>query len=204
MKKNQHYRLPLILINSYIWAGLISPAKAILPILGVYANKEGKAWPGVKLIARLAGYKNSRYREIRAGMNDLIKNKLVIRKKQGRHYNYFLSDLVIWKRGRSYFPIYKNMILGEIWANLTASEKALYVVLGLKAKVNDPDITGSVWHASGNIISFKKYYEYAGISRWSFKNAYSRLSYREIEEGQTLIEFWSDTEEREYMIYCPN
>ena len=202
MENNLHYRLPLILINSYVWAGLISPAKAILPILGVYANKEGKAWPGVKLIARLAGYKD--LRRVRSGMNDLIKNNLVIREKPGRHYIYYLADLAIWKRGRSWFPIYKNMILGGIWGNLTASEKALYVVLGSKAKVNDPEIEETIWHASGDIRSFKKYYEYAGISRWSFENAYSRLAYKEIEEGQTLIEFWSDTEEREYTIYCPD
>ena len=188
-----HYRLPLKLINSYIWAGLNEPAKAILPVLGVYANKDGKAWPGVKLIAELAGYKD--LRRIRLGMNDLIKNKLIIRKKQGRHYNYFLIELAIWKKGRSFFPIYKTMVLSNFWAKLTPSEKSLYIVLGVKAKINDPEALDSEFHAIGNINKIKKYIEWAGISRRSLYNAYYGVNHKH------LIEYWEDEDPFKYAIY---
>ena len=111
INENIHYRLPLKLINSYNWANLVKSAKAILPILGAYADKDGKAWPGVERIAGLAGYIDPRYRKIRDGMKDLIKNELVIREKSGRHYNYYLTDLAIWEQGSSYFPIYKDCLL---------------------------------------------------------------------------------------------
>ena len=195
IREDIHYRLPLRLINSYIWASLIPPAKAILPVLGVFANKDGKAWPGVKLIAKYAGYKDLRY--IRSGMKDLIGNKVINRKKQGRHYIYFLTDIAIWKRGRSYFPIYKNMILKGTWAKLTSSEKSLYIVLGEKAKVNDPDITGSDLHASGYIKHINKYCKFAGISRWSLEPAYLRLN------NCSLINFWEDEDIYTYGIYTP-
>jgi len=135
-QENIHYRLPLRLINSYTWARLNYPARAILPVIGIYANKNGKAWPGVKIIAELAGYKDKRYKSIRSGMRDLIKNKLVIRNKQGRHYIYYLTDLAIWKPGRSYFPIYKvAMIISRKWADLTPSENPFIRFWGIKPRL---------------------------------------------------------------------
>lgn len=195
IKENIHYRLPLKLINSYTWANLESPAKAILPVLGVFADREGKAWPGVRSIANCAGYKDMRY--IRLGMKNLIDNKVITRKKQGRHYVYYLIDIAIWKRGRSYFPIYKNMILKRIWAKLTASEKSLYIVLGEKAKVNAPDIIDSGLHASGYINGIYKYCKFAGISRWSFERAYLGLN------NCSLINFWEDEDIYTYGVYAP-
>lgn len=184
------------LITSYIWADLIQSAKAILPVIGVYADKSGKAFPGIKLIAKYAGHKDSRYRYIRAGVDDLIKNKLVIRKKQGRHYIYYLTDLALWKRGRSFFPIYKEtMILNYAWADLTPTEKALYIVLGVKAKVNDPEVLDSEFHAIGDIYEVLKYIKWAGISRPSFYSAYWGLNHK------NLIEFWEDEDPYRYGIY---
>ena len=171
-----HYRLPLKLINSYIWADLIQPAKAILPVIGVYADKSGKAFPGIKLIAKYSGYKDKKNRKIQAGIKDLIKKDLVIRKKQSRHNVYYLTDKAIWKRGRSFFPIYKeDMILSELWAKLTPTEKALYIVLGVKAKVNDPEVLDSSYHAIGSIDKLCKYIKYSGISRPSFDRVYESL-----------------------------
>jgi hypothetical protein len=191
-----HYRLPLKLINSYTWAELNYPGRAILPVLGVYADKNGRAWPGIRIIAELAGYSDLRY--IRSGMEYLIKNKLVIREKPGRHYIYYLTDLAIWKPGRSYLPIYKEaMILSRKWAGLTPSEKSLYPVLGNKAKINDPEVLDSEFHAIGNIYKVKEYIEWAGISRWSFYNAYYGLNHK------GLIEFWSEEDPYRYGIYAP-
>lgn len=183
-KKNIHYRLPLRLITSYIWADLSYPGKAILPILGIYADKEGKAWPGVKIIAELAGYKYKRYKNIRAGMKDLIKNKLIIREKPGRHYIYYLTDLAICERGRSFFPIYKEaMIISREWAGLTPCEKSLYPVMGNKAKINEPNVEDLEFHAVGNIYKPKKYIRWAGISRASFYNAYYSLNHKGLIES---------------------
>ena len=193
-----HYRLPLRLINSHIWANLNYPGRAILPVLGIYADKKGKAWPGVRIIAELAGYSDKRYKSIRSGMKDLIKNKLVIREKPGRHYIYYLTDLAICERGRSYLPIYKEaMILSRKWAGLTPSEKSLYPVLGNKAKISDPEVIDSEFHAIGNIYKVNKYIEWAGISRRSFNRAYYGLNHK------GLIEFWSEEDPYRYGIYVP-
>jgi len=193
-----HYRLPLKLINSYTWANLVKSAKAILPILGAYADKDGKAWPGVERIAGLAGYRDPRYRKIRDGMKDLIKNELVIREKSGRHYNYYLTDLAIWEQGSSYFPIYKEaMIISGKWARLTSSEKSLYPVLGNKAKVNDPDAMDTECHAIGNIYDINKYVEWAGISRPGFDSAYQGLNH------ENLIAFWPIVDFGRYGVYVP-
>ncbi|MBA7525215.1 hypothetical protein ES705_17364 [subsurface metagenome] len=179
INENIHYRLPLKLINSHNWATLGKPARAILPVIGIYANREGKAWPGVRIIAELAGYKDKRC--IRLGMEDLIKNKLVIREKLGRHYIYSLTDLAIWKWGRSFFPIYKEaMILSRKWAGLTPSEKSLYPVLGNKAKINNPEVLDSGFHAIGDIYEPKKYIEWAGICPQSFYSAYYSLNHKDL------------------------
>lgn len=187
-KKDIHYRLPLRLITSYIWAELNYPGRAILPVLGVYANEEGKAWPGVRIIAELAGYRDKRYKSIRSGMKDLIKNKLVIREKPGRHYIYCLTDLAIWKPGRSFLPIYKEAIISRKWAGLTPCEKSLYPVMGNKAKINDPNVEDSEFHAIGEIYEPKKYIRWAGISRMSFYNAYYSLNHKglidSLDEGE--------------------
>ena len=131
-------------------------------------------------------------------MKDLIKNKLVIREKPGRHYNYYLTDLAIWEQGSSYFPIYKEaMIISGKWARLTSSEKSLYPVLGNKAKVNDPDAMDTEFHAIGNIYDINKYVEWAGISRPSFDSAYQSLNHK------NLIAFWPIVDFGRYGVYVP-
>ena len=192
---NNHYRLPLKLISSHVWGKLNSPAKAILPVLGVFADRIGKAWPGIKLIAKYAGYKDIRY--IRIGMDNLIGNEVIGRQKEGRHYVYFLNDIAIWEKGRSYFPIYKSMVLKGTWARLTACEKSLYIVLGEKARVNNPNMIDSDLHAEGYIDKISKYCKFAGISRWSFERTYSRLN------NCSLINYWEDQDIYIYEIYTP-
>jgi len=193
-KKDIHYRLPLKLINSYTWANLNYPAKAILPVIGVFANKKREAWPSVRIIAELAGYNDPRYRKIREGMEDLIKNKLVIREKKGRHYIYYLTDLAIWKPGRSYFPIYKEaMILSRRWASLTSSEKSLYPVFGNKGRIKSPDVEELEFHCVGEIYEVNKYVKWAGISRPSFYTGCRGLEHKklvEFEEWEEPITYW--------------
>jgi hypothetical protein len=187
--KRIHYRIPLKLINSYLWANINQSAKAILPVIGVHCNKNGISFPSIKLMAKLAGYKTDRY--IQAGINNLIKNVLITKKKEGRHNVYFLTDLALWKPGRSFFPIYKEaMILNYTWAKLTPTEKSLYIVLGEKAKVNDPEVLNLGYHAIGNINKVCKYIKYAGIAKQSFYIAYKRLC------DKGVIEFNQDKKYR--------
>lgn len=130
-------------------------------------------------------------------MKDLIKKELVIREKPGRHYNYYLTDLAIWERGRSFFPIYKKaMISSRKWAGLTPSERSLYIVLGNKSKINDPEALESEYHAMGDICEINEYIEWAGISRRSFDRAYRGLNHK------NLIEF-SEEDIYRYGIYVP-
>ncbi|MBA7484689.1 hypothetical protein ES707_20219 [subsurface metagenome] len=194
-----HYRLPLKLINSYIWANLNYPGRAILPVIGVHIDlRINQARPGIELIAELAGYGDTRYRKIRAGINDLIDHNLIIRQKEGRHYIYSLTALSFCKPGRSYLPIYKEgMIISRKWAGLTPSEKSLYPVVGNKAKIDDPEVLDSGFHGIGNIYEPKKYAEWAGISRASFYNAYYGLNHK------NLIEFWGEEDPYRYGIYVP-
>ncbi|MBA7532193.1 hypothetical protein ES705_41063 [subsurface metagenome] len=168
-----HYRLPLRLINSYTWANLIPPARAILPVIGIHcSNKNNKAWPGIKLISKLSGYKNLVY--VRAGIDDLIKNNLMIREKEGRRNNYFLINNAIRKTG-SYFPVFKDMLLRGCWSGLTPGERSLYIVLGVKAVINDPEVLDSYFYAIGDIYKVKKFIKWSGICRQSFYNSYRGL-----------------------------
>jgi len=194
-QENIHYRLPLRLINSYTWAELIKPAKAILPVIGVHANKNGEAWPRRKLISELSGYSNLNF--VDKGINDLIEKNLIIKKKEGRHNIYYLTDLAIWKPGRSYFPIYKmGMILSRRWADLTPSEKSIYPVFGNKGSIKNPDVEGSEFHCAGDIYKIKKYCEWAGISQGGFDNICIGLNHK------NLVEFEEEGSVR-YWVYVP-
>jgi hypothetical protein len=171
-----HYRFPLKLITSNFWANLSSRAKAILPVLGVFANKKGIASPGMDLIAEYSGYKSKDNAEISAGLKELDLKGLMKIKKSGRHYIYYLQDIARWHRGTSFFPIFKlGMILNHAWANLNPSEKALYPVLGVKAKINAARAIDSGCFAVGDVSKIKKYCKWAGISRRSFYRAYEGL-----------------------------
>ena len=157
----------------------------------MHCNKNGISFPSIKLIAKLSGYK----KDISPGINDLIKNVLIIKKKEGRHNVYFFTDLALWKRGRSFFPIYKEtMILNYSWGNLTPTEKALYIVLGVKAKVNDPRVLDLGYYAIGNINKVCNYIKYAGISKPSFYKAYEGLC------NKGYIENFNEEEKYEYGI----
>lgn len=196
-KKIIHYRLPLKLINSFTWANLNYPGRAILPVIGVHIDlRNNQARPGIKLISELSGYSNLRY--VRMGINDLINRNVITRQKEGRHYIYSLTVLSFCERGRTYFPIYKQgMILSRKWAKLTPCEKSLYPVLGNKAKINDPDIEDSEFHAIGENYKINKYMKWAGISRMSFYNAFWGLN------NKDLISLWGEEDPYKYGIVVP-
>ncbi len=181
-----NYRLPLGLIRSNIWANLSSRAQAILPVIGVFADKKGIAYPGIRKIAEYSGYKSEDHAEVSAGIAELDLKGLMKIKKSGRHYVYYLQGIARWHHGRGFFPIFKEgMILNCAWARLTPSGKALYIVLGVKAKVNSARAIDSECHAIGEVDKIKKYCKWAGISRMSFYRAYEEL----IKEGFIIEDF---------------
>ena len=197
INENIHYRLPLKLINSYLWAKLNYPGRAILPVIGVHIDlRINRGLRRIDLISVLSGYSNLGY--VRNGINDLINHNLIVRQKEGRHRIYSLTDLSFCKQG-SYFPIYKEaMIISRKWAGLTPCEKSLYPVLGIKAKINDPDVEDSGFHAIGHIYhsEINEYIEWAGISRSSFYNTYQSLNHKNLIEREDIYS-------HNYGIYVP-
>lgn len=193
VKGHYNYRFPLKLVNSLIWGALNKPAKAVLPVLGVHTNpKEGWiCWPKREKIAELAGYSDLHF--IDTGLRDLEDKGLILRGKRGRYNSYILRGLAIRIKG-SYFPISRVGIYEGYWAELTASEKSLYPVLGVKARIKDPEVFCPAF-ARGLIAKNKKRYrEWAGISRMSFERAFLGLG----EKG--LIDFKGDPDDT-YNIY---
>lgn len=188
-----HYRIPLRLISSGDWAQISLAAKAVLPVIGVFANRTGIAWPGLKTICRLSGYK--KHETVQKGIKSLEQTGLLVKKKRGRHNVYSLVGNAIW-RGHSYFPMYKDVIEEGYWAGLLACEKSVFLVLALKATINYPELRYNedpLVHAMGTLLSKNKYIELSGVSKNSFYNAISGLSDKS----------WIDlTEENEYTVYC--
>ncbi|GAI93276.1 unnamed protein product, partial [marine sediment metagenome] len=68
-----------------------------------------------------------------------------------------------------------GMIMNCAWAKFTPSEKTLYIVLGLKAKINSARAIDEDCFAIGEVSDIKKYCKWAGISRKSFYRVYAGL-----------------------------
>jgi len=182
MKGNVHYRLPLRLINSGDWAKINLAARVILPVIGVHTNENGVAFPGMVLISELSGYKDPR--TVRNGINSLIENGLLSKKKRktwrgGRYNVYYLLGNAICREGRSYFPIYKDVIEEKYWANLVPSEISVLGVMGVKATRNNPEAKdlrelGFPIFGMGT-VQRKKMIKLSGISESSFDYAIEGL-----------------------------
>lgn len=130
------YRLPLKLVTWGGWRKINHPARAILPVIGLHADKSGKSFPGIKLISKLSGYKD--LRRVRQGICSLIKAGFLKREKEGRHNVYYLVNDAIWLGG-SYFPMNEYLFIKGWWAKLLSCEKAVFVVLAVKGAIADPD-----------------------------------------------------------------
>lgn len=198
-KDNVHYRLPLRLINSGDWARINLAARVVLPVIGVHANENGEAFPGLALISRLSGYKDPR--TVRSGINRLIEVGLLSKKKRkasrGRGHNvYYLLGNAVWTKGHSYFPIYKDVIEQGYWADLLPSEISVLVTMGVKATRNNPEAEnlrelGFPIFGIGRIRG-KKMIKLSGISKSGFDYAI---------EGLIAKEWINFDEEDEYEIY---
>jgi len=180
--------LPLKLINSYKWAEMNKPAKAILPVIGVFINKEGETYIRIETIMKYTGYKKKN--EIIKGIKNLLDLGIITRHKQNKYKNYVykLADIAKWKRGRTYFPIdKKEMILNYRWAELSSIEKSLYIVLGLKVSINSPD-KPEEYYGIGTARPVEKYCKWAGISNKSIYKAFRGLINKELIIDSEFIE----------------
>lgn len=193
-RNNVHYRLPLRLISSGDWARINLAGRVILPVIGVHADEDGIAFPGMLLISKLSGCKDPR--TVRSGINSLIKAGLLYKKKNKRRHNvYHILGNAFWKGKRSYFPIYKKIIKRGYWANLSHSEISVLAVMGVKATIDNPkakDIKNRGLPIFGmGKIQRKKMIRLSGISESSFDYAIEGLW------GKTWINFNKD----DYEIY---
>jgi len=190
-KDKVHYRIPLKLFNSGDWASLTPPARAILPVIGVYASETGRAWPGIKLISKGSGYKD--HHSIQKGMRSLIKTGLLEKEKVGRRNEYYLKGNAIWL-GHSSFPIYKDVIEGGHWAGLLPCEKAVFPLLATKASIKNPeveDMGDPLVHSIGRFQP-AKWIRLSGVTRPSFyKGIYGLVN-------KGWINFY---EENQYIVY---
>ncbi len=168
-----------MLITKHKWAELNKPARAILPVIGTFINREGETFASLfgksKTIMKYAGYKKRN--SIVSGLKSLIRAGIIIKTKQPAYKTHILklTDLARWKPGRTYFPIDKEaMVLNYRWAELSSIEKSLYIVLGLKSTINDPDKPENCY-GIGTARPVMKYCKWAGINKPSFYKAYNGL-----------------------------
>ena len=176
------------------WLRITHSAKAILPVLGVHADDDGKSFPGMKIIRQLSGC--IRPETARAGIRSLVEIDLIEKVRQGRHNVYYLKPPAIWSGG-SYYPMSEEFIKTE-WINMFYIEKAVFAVLAVKATIenrNDPDFPQGFaededWFGAGE-IQRRKWQRLAGITHRSCDKAIKGL----IEKGQIVLR-----EENRYII----
>lgn len=173
------YRLPLKLVTWGSWRKISHSARAILPVIGLHADRSGKSFPGVETIMKMSGCHKAETVEL--GLSSLIENELLTKKKQGRHNVYNICNDAICKGG-SYFPMSEYFFTEGWWAKLFPCEKAVFVVLAVKGAIENPDVPEEFEvealeekiHSHG-IIQPVKWLRLAGISRQSWYNALSGL-----------------------------
>jgi len=127
------YHIPLKLFTSGTWSGLTAPARGVLPVIAVHANKEEPAFPGMKIISEWSGYK--KLEKVKEGIDFLRAMRLIEKEQVGRHNQYYIKGKALF-RGGTYFPMWKNMFEAGVWSELVPSEQALWPLLGVKASMS--------------------------------------------------------------------
>jgi len=173
------YRLPLKLVTWGSWRKISHSARAILPVIGLHADRSGKSFPGIKKIMEMSGYYKAS--TVRKGLRSLMENELLTKGREGRHNAYNLNKDVIWKGG-SYFPMAEYLFTKGWWAKLLPCEKAVFIVLAVKGAIENPDVPEEFTeealdekiHSHG-IIQPTKWLILAGVNKQSWYNALSGL-----------------------------
>jgi len=171
-KKDSGYYLSMKkMVNSYIWANLNKPGKALVPVIGNYQNKQtGACYLARRTISNLTGIKSTM--TIDTGLKSLVNEGAITKKEAWRCNEYFLTTKAKWDKGTTYFPFYRFQIEAGYWARLEPCEKALYVVYAIKGSRNHPEIVDDLdIYCRGNFKMVKKYMEWAGITRPAYMKA---------------------------------
>lgn len=137
VQSRSHYRLPYRLINP-VWPRLSKPATAVLPVLGKFMNKDTReAFPSIKTLCKFSGYSAHKVIE---GIRCLIYYDLVEKRKTGGikgHNVYKLKGKAVYRSTETYLLFTEKML--DHWAELKPCEQRVYVILLMKATINEGD-----------------------------------------------------------------
>jgi len=189
------------IVEEMTWAGLITAAKSIWPVIACHANQSGVAFPSERRIAILSGLSD---KVVRKGIKDLEKSSLFKVKnyvtKRGKRSKRFIIKMQKGKnRGRS-FPFHRYILESGIWRELKPTAKALYISIRCFSYfcydycMDEQDDIGvepgdmfrlrSIeWCEAERDVLIK----YSGINRNSFLNALENL------EKNNLVELEDET-----------
>jgi hypothetical protein len=123
------FRFDNDLVRRKRWASLPKSSKSIYPVVAVHCDANGKAFPSQETIAILSGTTS---KTVRAGIQGLKKlpgfSVYKIATSRGHESSIYKITPTPEKKGRS-FPLYKCVIEGGHWGQLSASAHALYIVM---------------------------------------------------------------------------
>lgn len=124
------FRFPTDLIKSGLWAELSQATKSIYPVIGIHADRNGRAFPSQETIGILAGIRCEK--TVRRGLEGLEKVPGFSRTKKptrrGRWaYTYRIPPPPL--RPGEMFPFYRMYCEGGNWSLISQSAHAVYPVL---------------------------------------------------------------------------
>lgn len=185
------------LIKNKIWCNLPLSSRAVYPVIGVHCNKDGIAFPSQLTIGILCGLHPKAVSEgVRglAGVPGFSVSCFVNNRGKNAH-KYSITPAPKIK-GRA-FPIYREIMDGGNWFQVSEAGKALYPVMRNYGYFTQDDCGGEEDSPIDFMDSFKNrdfelceaqynvLQEYSGLSRQSIYNGIQSL------ENASLIEKYS-------------
>jgi len=181
------------------WAMLPKSSKAVFPVIACHCDQKGRAFPGEKTIAALAGVTDKVAREgiknLDGFPNFAWSNYLTRRGKRGK--KFFLNLPSSSKNGKA-FPFHRFIFDSGIWSELMPTAKALYPVMRHFLYFDLENYVNYMWERQeidlepdeffeGEEFKQRKFeiceaepgilIEYAGIHRNSLKSALNNLEH---------------------------
>lgn len=185
------------LIKNKIWCNLPLSSRAVFPVIGVHCNKEGTSFPSQLTIGILCGLQP---KAVSAGVRGLagvpgfsVSSYVNSHGKNAHKYSITPAP----KTKGCAFPIYRNIMDGGNWSQVSEVGKALYPVLRNFGYFTQEDCGGSEDASIDFMESFKKrdfelceasphiLQDFSGLSRQSIYNGLKSL------QEASLIERYS-------------
>lgn len=172
-------------IENMNWARISPAARAVLPVVAVHCDEQGRSFPGEEAIAALSGRTPKTARQ---GIRNLAgfpgfdwEYYLTRRGKRGKRFTLKLPPK--GEKGRCFF-FYRAIFDGGNWAQLTPAAQSVYPVLRYfsyfdRNEVEEPgesfddDYLGREWELCGALQS--EVSKYAGLSRHALPKAMDSL-----------------------------